>query len=160
MFPETGLSQPTGRASRELRWGCDGASLKSASAFFVDPIGRANFYEYGNDFPVSATDPMGREVVRTLLGRKSGINGEAWTGWGFSIGPRMPEDVPYAIVQNLPGNRVVNCDRASPITSNYCVRMSMQQIGSPQGSDWVTCNDVCEDNYAGFGTTPYTWDLS
>ena len=62
-FPETGLSQPAHRASRELRWGWDGASLKSVSGYSVDPIGYSggiNLYEYVGAAPTSMPTHWGR----------------------------------------------------------------------------------------------------
>ena len=44
------------------RWGWDGASLKTVSAFSHDPIGYRggiNLYEYCGDGPVNAVDPEG-----------------------------------------------------------------------------------------------------
>jgi hypothetical protein len=51
-----------GPLSREERWGSDGASLESVSAFSHDPIGYRggrNLYEYCGDGPVNRTDPLG-----------------------------------------------------------------------------------------------------
>jgi hypothetical protein len=60
---ETGLWQLAGRVSRGRRWGWDGASLKSASAFSDDPItynGQDfNLYRYVANRPANATDESG-----------------------------------------------------------------------------------------------------
>lgn len=48
--------------------------------------------------------------------------------------------------------------RASYITP-FFVRMSIRQLDAPTGTNWSPVNDVSNDNVAGYGTTPLTWDL-
>ena len=87
MFPETGFPQPSRRASRELRWGCDGASLGFASGYSVDPIAAdINFYRYCGNTPLIAVDPLGEELkwTQSLIGKPQ-LNG----GSGFSMQVRQ-----------------------------------------------------------------------
>lgn len=54
-----------GHASRERRWGSDGACLESVSDFSVDPIGfeaeDGNLYRYCANNPLLYTDPTGED---------------------------------------------------------------------------------------------------
>lgn len=61
-FLETCVELGAARTSQGRRWGWDGASLESASAFSHDPISYLagmNLYEYVNDRPTNGTDPSG-----------------------------------------------------------------------------------------------------
>ena len=77
-FPETRLSQPAHRASRELRWGWDGASLKSVSGYSVDPIeADINLYRNCRDNPVIYVDPTGGGMF-TFIQRPLALAASEW----------------------------------------------------------------------------------
>ena len=96
-FPETGFSQPAGRASRELRWGWDGASLKSASGYSVDPIGYRSgdldLYRYCGDHPAVSVDPDGTITVKRV-GNVLGLpdRGNLLVRWSFTLDRPAPAD--------------------------------------------------------------------
>jgi hypothetical protein len=66
-FLETSFELVAGRTSREERWGWDGASVESVSAFSHDPIGFAagdvNLYRYVGNMPTMATDFTGTQAA-------------------------------------------------------------------------------------------------
>lgn len=41
----------------------------------------------------------------------------------------------------------------------FWVRISIEQVDAPSGTNWVLATDVQGDNHAGPGTSPITWNL-
>ena len=124
-FLDACMLQVEGRASRERRWGSDGARLEYVSAFSVDPIlyrGGDNLYEYCGDDPLTRTDPRGLASCT----RGAQVAATAWTFVGAAV---------LGADDNAQGN-VVNVTRIGFI---YTRRISY----------WYKCPCACSNTSGG-----------
>ena len=140
-FLDACMLQVEGRASRERRWGSDGARLEYVSAFSVDPIAADNnLYRYCFNNPLIYTDPTG-------LGASQDKNGK-WTWDTFTPNAekcaicKATHDAYKAAGDKAGGGRTeADCGKLKEIVKNLADEIAGRQKYLDLGCDYRIWSD-------------------
>ena len=143
-FPAMGLLQVFSDVSQGRRWGSDGASLKSVSAFSHDPIAAdINLYRYVGNNPLTQIDPSGLQ----------GIGQACWAGDPNSIYTRPVPPAP-CLTKDVPGTLQGICKCKDAKKQAACLEKA---ICNTWHNNWAFYPNPCAQTTWGYWCYEWAW---